>query len=66
MQQATAFLLRKIRPIPAAHVKMIQAVINWLSSDLDPDVEILYPQLDMSRSTAARLITKYFGTAPSH
>lgn len=64
VQQATAFLLRQLRPVPKAHVAMIQVVINWLSSDLDPDVEHLYPELGMSRSTAARLITKYFGTPP--
>lgn len=64
IQQATAFLLRQVRPVPAAHVKMIQTVIAWLSSDLDPDVEHLYPELDMSRSTAARLISKYFGSVP--
>jgi AraC-like DNA-binding protein len=66
VEQATAFLLNQVRPVPPAHVAMIQAVINWLSSDLDPDVEILYPQLGMSRSTAARLITRYFGSAPKH
>lgn len=64
VQQATAFLLRQVRPVSKTHVAMIHTVINWLSSDLDPDVEHLYPQLDMSRSTAARLITKYFGTPP--
>jgi AraC-like DNA-binding protein len=64
VEQTTAFLLKQVRAVPPAHVAMIQAVINWLSSDLDPDVENLYPQLGMSRSTAARLITRYFGSAP--
>lgn len=64
IEQAAAFLLAQRRAVPAAHVVMMQAVINWLSSDLDPDVETLYAQLDMSRSTAARLITRYFGSAP--
>jgi AraC-like DNA-binding protein len=64
VNRATQFLLARIRPVPPAHVTMVQKVINWLSSDLDPDVEILYPQLGMSRSTAARLITRYFGSPP--
>lgn len=64
VEQVSAFLLKRVRPVPASHVRMVQTVISWLSSDLDPDVEILYPQLGMSRSTAARLITKYFGSAP--
>ncbi len=59
--QATGFLLRQVRSVPPAHVTMIRKVIDWLSSDLDPDVEMLYAQLNMSRSTAARLITRYFG-----
>jgi AraC-like DNA-binding protein len=61
IQQTTAFLLGQLRPVPPAHVNMIRRVIDWLSSDLDPDVELLYSQLSMSRSTAARLITRYFG-----
>ena len=61
IEQATGFLLRQVRSVPPAHVSMIRKVIDWLSSDLDPDVELLYAQLNMSRSTAARLITRYFG-----
>lgn len=64
IDQATAFLLRCIRPVPTAHMAMVRTVIDWLSSDLEPDVDILYPQLGMSRSTAARLITRYFGCPP--
>jgi AraC-like DNA-binding protein len=64
IDRVTTFLLPNIRPVPPAHVTMVKTVINWLSSDLDPDVEILYPQLAMSRSTAARLITRYFGSPP--
>jgi AraC-like DNA-binding protein len=64
VEEVTAFLLQRIRTVPPTHVMMIQTVIGWLSSNLDPDVEVLYAQLDMSRSTAARLITRYFGSAP--
>jgi AraC-like DNA-binding protein len=64
VEQLSIFLLKRVRPVPTSHVRMVQNVISWLSSDLDPDVEVLYPQLGMSRSTAARLITKYFGSAP--
>ncbi|MBL0923258.1 MAG: AraC family transcriptional regulator [Sphingomonadaceae bacterium] len=62
--QVSGFLLKRVGKVPPAHMKMIKTVIDWLSSDLDPDVDRLYPQLDMSRSTAARLITRYFGCAP--
>ncbi len=59
-----ALLLTRVRPVPPSHVVLVRAVIDWLSSDLDPDVDQLYAQLSVSRSTAARLITRYFGTAP--
>ena len=64
IEKASAFLLDRIHPVPAAHAVMIKTVVNWLSSDLDPNVDQLYGQLGMSRSTAARLITRYFGCAP--
>lgn len=64
VDDVAAFLLSRLKPVPASHVHLIQTVIGWLSSDFDPDVENLYSQVDMSRSTTARLITKYFGSAP--
>lgn len=64
VEQTSKFLLDQARAVPPTHIKMIQTVISWLSSGLDPDVDQLYPQLEMSRSTAARLITRYFGCAP--
>ena len=56
VDEVTRFLLTRLRPIPYSHIQMIQTVIGWLSSDFDPGVEQLYAKLDMSRSTAARLI----------
>ena len=64
VDEVTHFLLPHLRPIPNSHIQMIQTVIRWISSDFDPDVEQLYTKLDMSRSTAARLITRFFGCAP--
>lgn len=64
IDDVTKFLLARLRPVPQSHIVMVRTVINWLSSDFVPDVDQLYAQLDMSRSTAARLITKYFGSAP--
>ena len=64
VDEVAHFLLPRLRPIPNSHIQMIQKVIRWISSDFDPDVEQLYTKLDMSRSTAARLITRFFGCAP--
>jgi AraC-like DNA-binding protein len=64
VDEVTRFLLARLRPIPNSHAQMVQTVIGWLSSNFDPDVDQLYSKLEMSRSTAARLITRYFGCAP--
>jgi AraC-like DNA-binding protein len=64
VEQVSRFLVKRARSVPTTHIQMIHTVINWLSSDLDPDIDRLYLQLGMSRSTAVRLITKYFGSAP--
>ena len=64
VDEVAKFLLSRLNAVPPSHVHLVQTVIGWLSSDFDPDVELLYAQLDMSRSTTVRLITKYFGSAP--
>jgi AraC-like DNA-binding protein len=64
IDKIAGFLLARLRPIPNAHVQMIQTVNRWASSDFYPDIDQLYSKLDMSRSTAARLIKRYFGCTP--
>jgi AraC-like DNA-binding protein len=64
VQRVSAFLLSRARAVPAAHIALIQTVANWISSEFDPDVNALLAQINMSRSTATRLIVRYFGTTP--
>lgn len=64
VDEVADFLVSRLKPVPASHIQLVQTVIGWLSSDVDPDVEQLYSQIEMSRSTTMRLITKYFGSAP--
>ncbi|MFN3621015.1 helix-turn-helix domain-containing protein [Sphingorhabdus sp.] len=64
VDEITAFLLSRLKTVPTSHVNLVHTVISWLSGEFDPDVEQLYAQIEMSRSTTVRLITKYFGTAP--
>ena len=64
IREVSAFLLTKARAVPASHIGLIQIVAAWISSEFDPDVDLLYSKLDMSRSTATRLITRYFGSPP--
>ncbi len=58
------FLLTQITPIPDLHLKLIDTVNKWLHSSLSPDVDELFALLAFSRSTATRLISRYFGTTP--
>lgn len=64
IQRVTQFLVKNIHPVSAAHISLISIVTTWLSSEFDPDVEALYAKLPMSRSTATRLIARYFGASP--
>ena len=64
VDEVSNFLLLRLKAVSPSHIHLVQSVIGWLSSDFDPDVEELYSQVPMSRSTAARLITKYFGSPP--
>ncbi len=64
VEAVSAFLLARVQKVPPAHIDLIQRVTDWLSSNFDPDVDDLYAQLTMSRSTAVRLITRYFGSPP--
>jgi AraC-like DNA-binding protein len=64
VREVSLFLLSRARAVPVSHVQMILTVSKWISSEFDPDVSALYASLSMSRSTATRLIVKYFGTSP--
>ena len=64
VHEIASFLLAHARAVPNSHIGLIQIVSAWISSEFDPDVEMLYAKLDMSRSTATRLITRYFGSPP--
>ncbi len=64
VHELTAFLMTKVRAVPNSHIALVQTVTKWISSEFDPNIDLLYQQLDMSRSTATRLIVRYFGSPP--
>jgi AraC-like DNA-binding protein len=64
VREITTFLLSRVRAVPNSHIAVIQIVAQWISSEFDPDVDALYAQLDTSRSTATRIIVRYFGSPP--
>lgn len=64
VEQVTAFLLAYLKPVPPSHIALIDTVGQWLSREFDPDVEALFARVDKSRSTATRIIRRYFGASP--
>jgi AraC-like DNA-binding protein len=64
VRAVTAFLLSKAQPVPDSHIALIQTASQWISSEFDPDVDVLFAQLPQSRSTVTRLIRHYFGASP--
>lgn len=55
----------RLKAIPAAHEKLIESTISWLSTSLNPDVEALFDMLGYSRRQCERLVARYFGFAPA-
>lgn len=64
IRDLSAFLLERVRKVPQVHIELVETVLQWLLSGFEPDVEDLYAKLPMSRSTASRLITRYYGSPP--
>ena len=54
----------RLSPLQPEHEHLIRRTFAWLGSSLDPDVELLFAQLEYSRRQAERLVTKYFGLSP--
>lgn len=60
---AEPFLLRRLRPIPPDHVRMAEAVQDWLRED-PADAQALFAALPWSERHATRIINQYFGAGP--
>lgn len=54
----------RLNPIPAEHELVIEKVLAWLGSSLNPQVDHLYGALDYSRRQIERLVRRYFGFPP--
>lgn len=59
-------LVSRRENLNSTHVRFVEKVTTWLSSDLSPSVADLYASLNMSDRTAQRLCRRYFGVSPSH
>lgn len=55
----------RLKPIPDGHEEVIDIVLGWLGTSLNPKVDVLYGNLDYSRRQVERLVLRYFGLSPA-
>ena len=63
VKMAEPFLLARVHPIPPEHVRMADAVTDWLRA-VDPDIQQLFDALPWSARHTTRLVNQYFGCGP--
>lgn len=66
VQRTADFMRSLIRPVPDGHKAVLKCVADWLGSDLNPPVQALYDACGYSPRQVQRLVTRYFGSSPSH
>ena len=55
----------RLNPVSAEHERVIDKVLAWLSSSLNPPIEDLVEDPEYSRRQIERLVQRYFGFAPN-
>lgn len=55
----------RLKPIPETHERVIETVLEWLGSSLNPPLEDLFGEPEYSRRQIERLVQRYFGFTPS-
>ena len=53
-----------ISPLPMRHSQVIDTTLEWISSSLKPDIEILRERLCYSERQMQRLVARFFGQPP--
>jgi AraC-like DNA-binding protein len=59
-----AFLIRRIKPLPADQIKVIDRIGDWLRCFPIPQPDALYENLDISERQATRIANRHFGAPP--
>ncbi|MEM7665332.1 MAG: helix-turn-helix domain-containing protein [Pseudomonadota bacterium] len=54
----------RLQPIPSSHERVIEKVLAWLGSSLNPPVEGLVDDPEYSRRQMERIVQRHFGFAP--
>ncbi|MGN3974698.1 helix-turn-helix domain-containing protein [Tsuneonella sp. SYSU-LHT278] len=64
--RAADFMRAHLKPVPDDHKAVLECVADWLGSDLNPPVQALYDACSYSPRQVQRLVTRYFGSSPTH
>ncbi|HTG38285.1 DUF6597 domain-containing transcriptional factor, partial [Sphingomonas sp.] len=64
MALAVPFLARRARPVPPEHVRLCEAVRQWLTDNPTPRVQTLFDAIPLSSRQVVRLVNQYFGAPP--
>ncbi|WP_435419083.1 AraC family transcriptional regulator [Parerythrobacter aurantius] len=59
-----AFIVRHIKRVTERHARLVEQVVHWLGTSLDPDLDDLYAACTYSTRQTQRLVEKYFGLNP--
>lgn len=58
------FVARHLRKVAERHVRLMDTVVAWLHTSLDPELEPLYAMSGYSRRQTQRLVERFFGLNP--
>lgn len=62
--RVTDFIRPRLKKVTARHAALIQQVVGWLGTSLDPALDELYAQTSYSTRQTQRLVERYFGLNP--
>ncbi|GAA4047562.1 helix-turn-helix domain-containing protein [Parerythrobacter jejuensis] len=58
------FIRGNLKMVAPRHIQLIQTVVDWLGTSLDPSLDDLYAQTTYSTRQSQRLVERYFGLTP--
>lgn len=59
-----SFIAGHVKKVVARHAQLVERVVHWLGTSLDPDLDELYAGSSYSTRQTQRLVERYFGLNP--
>ena len=64
IDRVSGFLRKHMKRVSSRHAVLVEQVIQWLGTSLDPKLDALYAQSSYSTRQTQRLVERYFGLNP--